>query len=59
MFGLTVTVDHKPHNSLWGRFGGGWQWKIGVQAGGSTIIFSLLTFSLRLDFDGRTSKAKP
>lgn len=32
---------------FWGRFGGGWNWKLGFQIGGSTVIVNLLTFSLR------------
>jgi hypothetical protein len=32
----------------WGRFGGGWQWKIGVQAAGRTVLFSLLFCELIL-----------
>jgi hypothetical protein len=40
-------VYHWRHPaSLWGRFGGGWQWEIGVQAGGSTLIVSLLVASV-------------
>lgn len=37
----------KSKNCLWGRFGGGWNWKLGIQVGGSTVIVDLLTFSLR------------
>lgn len=33
----------------WGRFGGGWQWELGFQIGGSTIIINLLFCSLRID----------
>jgi hypothetical protein len=33
-----------------GRFGGGWQWKVGFQAsaGFRDIIINLLTFSVRI-----------
>lgn len=30
-----------PKNA-WGRFGGGWNWKLGVQMGSHTILVSLL-----------------
>lgn len=36
----------RSSNSPMGRFGGGWQWKVGVQWGGSTIIFSLLIMEI-------------
>jgi len=29
-----------------GRFGGGWQWKIGLQGGSSTVLLSLIWFSI-------------
>ena len=32
-----------------GRFGGGWEWKLGVQVGGSTVILNLLVGTLRID----------
>lgn len=38
-------------NAFWGRFGGGWNWKLGFQAGGSTLIISLLVGDLRIDFN--------
>lgn len=28
--------------SLWGRFGGGWRWKLGIDIGGKTILFHLI-----------------
>jgi hypothetical protein len=34
----------------WGRFGGGWNWKLGIAIGGSTVmvdlIFGMVTFSM-------------
>jgi len=35
-----------PKNFM-GRFGGCWNWELGVQVGGSTVILNLLVFSLR------------
>jgi hypothetical protein len=35
--------------NLWGRFGGGWNWKVGIQVGGRTAIVSLLVADLAFD----------
>lgn len=37
-----IRYSHRSKNNFWGRFGGGWNWKLGIQIGGSTIIMSLL-----------------
>ena len=37
-------------DSFMGRFGGGWQWKIGIQAGKTNCIFNLLVCSLRVSW---------
>lgn len=38
----------KSSKNLWGRFGGGWNWKLGIDIGGSTIILNLLVANLRI-----------
>lgn len=38
----------RSKDNLWGRFGGGWDWKLGVQGGGNTFIISLLIADLRI-----------
>lgn len=43
---LVVTFDMRPRSGH-GRFGGGWQWKLGLQGGGRTLIVNLLVASLR------------
>lgn len=45
---LAFTFNWRSRKSLMGRFGGGWQWELGFQAGGRTVIFNLLIFSLRI-----------
>ena len=40
-----------------GRFGGGWNWKLGVQAGDRTVIVNLLVASVRLYLKKRTTDA--
>jgi len=43
---LEIQFEWRSKNNLWGRFGGGWNWKLGIQIGSTTIILSLLVFSL-------------
>jgi len=40
------TFNWRSKKNLWGRFGGGWNWNLGVKASGSTIILNLLVCSL-------------
>jgi len=44
---LKIKYKHKPKNETWGRFGGGWNWIVGIQAGGSCLTVNLLVASLR------------
>ena len=37
----------RSKDGFMGRFGGGWNWKLGFQVGGNTIIISLLVAELR------------
>lgn len=46
---IKITYSHNKACSLWGRFGGGWNWKLGFQAGSKTLIISLLICELRFD----------
>lgn len=46
---MKIKLEHRPPK-LFGRFGGGWNWKLGFQAGGKTLIISLLVFSIRVEF---------
>ena len=43
---LELTYSQRSKRSWMGRFGGGWDWKVGIQAGGRTVIISLLVCSL-------------
>lgn len=36
-----------------GRFGGGWQYKLGIQWGGSTVIVDLLVGTIRFTWEKR------
>jgi len=48
---ITAGISFRSANSLMGRFGGGWNWKLGFQAGGNTIIISLLVLEIRFSYD--------
>jgi hypothetical protein len=52
---LRVKLSKRSPEAPHGRFGGGWQWKVGVQASAlrrarGTVIVSLLTSQLRIDW---------
>lgn len=49
LLGREVKYSRRSANELFGRFGGGWNWKIGVQWGKNTVLFSLLVSELRID----------
>lgn len=53
---LEMTFHWQSKKSLWGRFGGGWNWILGFEAAGRTIIFNLLICSLR--FHWKKAKGK-
>lgn len=44
---LTIKYERRFRSNMWGRFGGGWNWKLGFQAGHGTLILNLLVASLR------------
>ncbi len=53
---LEASFSWRGRKSLMGRFGGGWQWQFGFEAGSWhdwkwTIIASLLVCSIRFEFD--------
>ncbi len=45
-----ITFRWRSKDNLWGRFGGGWNWKLGFQAGGKTLILDILIASLRIEY---------
>ena len=45
-FGYKIKFQYREKNNLWGRFGGGWNWKLGFQAGGSSLIINLLVMTI-------------
>lgn len=45
---VEITFSIREAKSFMGRFGGGWNWKLGIQVGGSTALISLLIAELTL-----------
>jgi hypothetical protein len=45
---LQLTYHWRSSKSLWGRFGGGWQWSLGFEISQTTIMLNLLVFSIRV-----------
>jgi len=50
---MKIEIDRRSAGAYMGRFGGGWNWKLGLQAstGFRTVIISLLTFSIIFRFN--------
>ena len=46
---VKITFQYREKSNLWGRFGGGWNWKLGFQAGSNCLIIELLIASLRIE----------
>lgn len=47
---LKVSTRLRSSKCLWGRFGGGWNYQIGIRAGGSTIIVYLLIYEITISW---------
>jgi len=52
---LEFAFGYRSKDNAWGRFGGGWNWKLGVQIGGATVLINLLICSLRISIRKRES----
>lgn len=52
---LFVEFLWRSKRNLWGRFGGGWNWIVGVEIGRTTVICNLLVFSLRFKWKHRAT----
>jgi hypothetical protein len=39
---LQIRFSYRSSTHVWGRFGGGWNWKLGLQIGTRTVLVSLL-----------------
>lgn len=43
-----VHIEKRSKEELWSRFGGGWQYELGIQIGLKTVIINWLVGSLRI-----------
>lgn len=50
---FSVRLEMRRSDGMMGRFGGGWNWKLGIQIGGSTVIISLVVASLTISRQGK------
>jgi hypothetical protein len=50
---LRVKFEWNSKHNLWGRFGGGWNWELGIQIGRTTVIVNILVFSVRFDIESK------
>ena len=47
---FVVAYEHKSNDGIIGRFGGGWNWKLGFQCSTGCIMIFLLVSSLRIEW---------
>ena len=47
-FTIQITIAQRKRNTFGGRFGGGWNWELGLQIGRSESIINLLVLSIRI-----------
>jgi len=52
---LTIIFEHRNKKEPMGRFGGGWNWELGFQAGGNSLILNFLISSLRFNLKRKES----
>lgn len=50
---IQITIEQRKKSSFMGRFGGGWNWELGLQIGSSSVIINLLVLSIRISVGGR------
>lgn len=49
---LSIALNWRKANVVFGRFGGGWNWAGGFELGSHTLILNCLVFMLRFDWKG-------
>jgi hypothetical protein len=47
---VKFSFDWRVKSRLFGRFGGGWNWALGLKAGGSTVMLYLLVAMFRVSW---------
>jgi hypothetical protein len=48
---LSIKYERRSRDEFMGRFGGGWNWIVGVEVGGRTVILNCLVFMIRIDWE--------
>lgn len=48
-FNTRIRYERRSSKATMGRFGGGWNWKLGIESGNVTTIINLLFFYVRID----------
>ncbi|KKN81375.1 hypothetical protein LCGC14_0319880 [marine sediment metagenome] len=48
MAGFEFNYERRDPKHHWGRFGGGWDYRLGIDVGGSTVIVNLLVASVQI-----------
>jgi hypothetical protein len=46
--GWAIKYSHRSKQATMGRFGGGWNWKLGIQTGERSVLISLLVSELKI-----------
>jgi len=49
-FNLNIVVEQRKRSSFMGRFGGGWNWCLGFELGGDSLILNLLVLMVRINW---------
>lgn len=52
---IEVTFKWRSKSNFMGRFGGGWNWVLGLQIGGKTLIINILVCSVRIAWTTKTT----
>ncbi len=47
---LKTSIEWRSAKNPMGRFGGGWQWELGIQVGRTSVIVNLLVLSVRISW---------
>ena len=46
---ITIKIEQRKSKG-WGRFGGGWNWVLGIQVGSTSLIINLIILSIRISY---------
>lgn len=50
IWNLRFRFSWRSAKNLWGRFGGGWNWKLGFTAGSTTVVVHLLIAEVSVSY---------